>query len=104
MKFQNKMIVYQLSKKEINSKDKVIAISDNRSAYINYSNYSDATSFNNAMCGQYLYYELETPITMTIDGNEAVTQIKNDLGGLSFSVSGTTLSITDGTNTWTLPN
>ena len=28
--------------------------------------------------------------------------IKNTLGGLSFSVNGTTLSITDGTNTWTL--
>ena len=27
---------------------------------------------------------------------------KNDLGGLTFSASGTTLSITDGTNTWTL--
>ena len=34
--------------------------------------------------------------------NDIVTKIKNDLGGLSFSVSGTTLSITDGTNTWTL--
>ena len=33
-----------------------------------------------------------------------VANLKNDLGGLSFSVSGTTLSITDGTNTWTLPN
>lgn len=31
-----------------------------------------------------------------------VAELKNDLGGLSFSVSGTTLSITDGTNTWTL--
>ena len=36
--------------------------------------------------------------TLTAD----VAEIKNDLGGLSFSVSGTTLSITDGTNTWTL--
>ena len=27
---------------------------------------------------------------------------KNDLGGLTFSASGTTLTITDGTNTWTL--
>ena len=36
--------------------------------------------------------------------NEYVDEIKNDLGGLSFSVSGTTLSITDGTNTWTLSN
>ena len=41
---------------------------------------------------------------MTIDGNEAVTKLKNDLSGLSFSVSGTTLSITDGTNTWSLSN
>ena len=64
--------------------------------------YTDATTFKNSLKGVYLYYELETPITMTIDGNEAVTQIKNDLGGLSLSVSGTTLSITDGTNTWTL--
>ena len=31
-----------------------------------------------------------------------VAELKNDLGGLSFSVSGTTLSITDGINTWTL--
>lgn len=32
-----------------------------------------------------------------------VTQIKNDLGGLKFSVSDGVLSITDGTNSWTLP-
>ena len=38
--------------------------------------------------------------TLTAD----VASLKNDLGGLSFSVSGTTLSITDGTNTWTLSN
>lgn len=31
-----------------------------------------------------------------------VAEIKNDLGDLSFSASGTTLTITDGTNTWTL--
>ena len=36
--------------------------------------------------------------TLTAD----VAELKNDLGGLAFSVSGTTLSITDGTNTWTL--
>ena len=33
---------------------------------------------------------------------EEIAEINSDLGGLSFSVSGTTLSITDGTNTWTL--
>ena len=31
-----------------------------------------------------------------------VAEIKNDLGGLTFSASGTTLTITNGTNTWTL--
>ena len=36
--------------------------------------------------------------------NDEIEQIKNDLGGLTFSASGTTLSITDGTNTWTLSN
>ena len=34
--------------------------------------------------------------------NDEIELLKNDLGGLSFSVSGTTLSITNGTNTWTL--
>ena len=34
--------------------------------------------------------------------NNEIAELKNDLGGLSFSVNGTTLSITDGTNTWTL--
>ena len=34
--------------------------------------------------------------------NNAIDELKNDLGGLTFSASGTTLSITDGTNTWTL--
>ena len=34
--------------------------------------------------------------------NDEIELLKNDLGGLSFSVSGTTLSITDGENTWTL--
>lgn len=77
---------------------------DDEHLYLFNFSYTDTTTFKNAMQGVYLYYELETPITMTIDGNEAVIKIKNDLGGLSFSVSGTTLSITDGTNTWTLSN
>ena len=34
--------------------------------------------------------------------DKMLTEQKNDLGGLTFSASGTTLSITDGTNTWTL--
>lgn len=34
--------------------------------------------------------------------NSTIDRLKNDLGGLSFSVSDGTLSITDGTNTCTL--
>ena len=40
---------------------------------------SDITSFKNANKGVYLYYELATEKTISVDGNEAVTQIKNDL-------------------------
>lgn len=35
--------------------------------------YTDITSFNNAMKGVYLYYELDTPVEIQIDGNEITT-------------------------------
>lgn len=43
-------------------------------------------------------------MTDLYESDNEVAKLKNDLGGLSFSVSGTTLSITDGTNTWSLSN
>ena len=46
----------------------------------------------------------QTEYVPYVMSNKQLTSLKNDLGGLSFSVSGTTLSITDGTNTWTLSN
>ena len=55
--------------------------------YLYNFSYTDATTFKNAMQGVYLYYELETPITKTIDGNEAVTQIKNDLFDVKANMS-----------------
>ena len=86
-----------LADKEINgtSNENYIYIRDNTYG-------TDVNRFKQAVKGKYLYFELAEEKTINVDGNEAVTQIKNDLGGLSFSVSGTTLSITDGTNTWTL--
>lgn len=51
------------------------------------------------------YVENITPQTVgkiSVYINNAIDELKNDLGGLSFSVNGTTLTITDGTNTWTL--
>lgn len=43
------------------------------------SSYTDAVAFKQAMQGVYLYYELATPITMTIDGNEKTEQIDDSL-------------------------
>lgn len=40
------------------------------------SSYADASTFKTAMQGKYLYYELATPITKQIDGNEfAITKL-----------------------------
>ena len=58
--------------------------SDDEHLYLHNFSYTDATTFKTAMQVVYLYYELETPITMTIDGNEAVTKINNDLDTLEF--------------------
>ncbi len=38
--------------------------------YIRDKNYTDVSAFKSAMQGQYLYYELASPITTAIDGNE----------------------------------
>ena len=45
-----------------------------------------------------------TDISTIGDGTitNAISMMSSKLGGLTFSASGTTLSITDGTNTWTL--
>ena len=50
--------------------DKSISINQYGDLYVYDSAYSDATAFKSAMQGKYLYYELATPITTTIDGNE----------------------------------
>ena len=47
--------------------------------FVKNTSYTDATTFKNAMQGKYLYYELETPITMTIDGNEAISKVNDSL-------------------------
>lgn len=50
--------------------DKTISIDDYGVVWIYDTSYTDAATFKSAMQGQYLYYELATPITTTIDGNE----------------------------------
>ena len=60
------------------SLNKVI-VSSNQYIAVDDNSYTDATIFKNAMQGVYLYYELDTPITKTIDGNEVTERINESL-------------------------
>lgn len=51
-------------------KDISMVVSQPNNVYLMNSSYTDASSFKQAMQGQYLYYELATYNTTTIDGNE----------------------------------
>ena len=44
--------------------------------------YTNSSDFKQAMQGQYLYYELATYNTMTIDGNEEVVKVAEDVDNL----------------------
>lgn len=57
---------------------------DSDSAYVVFvtNTYENVDTFKQAMQGQYLYYELATPITRTIDGNEKAEQIDDSLSSL----------------------
>lgn len=48
------------------------------------TSYTDASAFKSAMQGQYLYYELATPITTTIDGNEIGETVSDLMGDMYF--------------------
>lgn len=62
-----------------NWNDKIIFANDSY-IYIKDLSYTDANTFKQALKGVYLYYELATPITYTIDGNEALTNVNESLG------------------------
>ena len=46
--------------------------------YVKNTSYTDTTTFKNAMQGQYLYYELATEKTISVDGNEYTNTYKAD--------------------------
>ena len=62
--------------------DKSIAIDSSSIIWVYDTSYTDETTFKTAMQGQYLYYELATYNTMTIDGNEKVVKITEDVASL----------------------
>lgn len=63
-------------------KDKAIAESTNGTLSIVDLSYTDSSAFKSAIQGKYLYYELATPITTVIDGNEKVIKITEDVASL----------------------
>lgn len=56
-----------------------VAINNDTRIFVNDIHQTDPTAFKSAMQGQYLYYELATYNTITIDGNEEVVEIKQDV-------------------------
>lgn len=68
-----------VSKNNVKFINMSIGIDDAKNVWLKNNSYTDAAELKNSLQGVYLYYELETPITKTIDGNEAVAQIKSDL-------------------------
>lgn len=79
--------------------DKRIALNGGR-IYIGDSSYTDGDSLKFNLRGVYLYFELSTPITMTIDGNEAVTKIKNDLSVKSGEIVYDSCEVNDSSLCW----
>ena len=63
--------------------------------FVKNTSYTDATSFKNAMQGQYLYYELETEIKKNVDGNEFTndytSEEKTKLGGIEDGANKTVI-------------
>lgn len=64
------------------STDKVIAVSVGANVSIKDKSYTDVITFKSVMQGQYLYYELADPIVTTMDGNEEVVEIAEDVNTL----------------------
>lgn len=68
------------------NKNKVFTFAANDGRiFIKDSSYTDAATFKNAMKGVYLYYELATEKTISVDGNEAVTKVNDSLSQLDIS-------------------
>ena len=85
---------YTISSLTIGLSDKSVGIYGGR-IYIKDSSYTDASAFKQAMQGQYLYYELATPTTKTIDDNEIITKLNSDLSNLKYGTTPVAKAVAD---------
>lgn len=69
--------------------DQTISIDDYCVIWIYDTSYTDASTFKQAMQGQYLYYELANYNTITIDGNEEVSLLLKRIEALESLVNKT---------------
>lgn len=73
---------YDIETSKMTNKNIKMSGLDKQDFYIKNDSYTNSDSFKQAMQDQYLYYELATPITKTIDGNEKTEQIDASLTSL----------------------
>lgn len=80
--YSNIYVVNSADSTYLHVNDKSVAIDPSSIIWVYDTSYTDATTFKTAMQGKYLYYELATPITTVIDGNEKVIKITDDVASL----------------------
>lgn len=105
---------YQVMPDSSLSGNKVFSINTSGNVYIVDTDYTDVSAFKSNISGKYLYYELKTPITTTIDGNEmgeTVSDVRKEttvnllkptlettaFNGVTFTNNGDGTYILDGT-------
>lgn len=76
------VVSYDIETSKMTNKNIKMSCLDKQDFYIKNDSYTNSAAFKTAMQGQYLYYELATPITKTIDGNEKTEQIDASLTSL----------------------
>lgn len=86
---------YDIETSKMTNKNIKMSGLDKQDFYIKNDSYTNSDSFKQAMQGQYLYYELATPITLTIDGNEAIIQLNSDVSNLKDGTTPVAKAVAD---------
>lgn len=86
---------YDIETSKMTNKNIKMSGLDKQDFYIKNDSYTNLDFFKQAMQGQYLYYELAKPITKTIDGNEAISQLNSDITGIKDGTTPAAKAVAD---------